>query len=76
LATCPAKKIRGPAETGKTGDAGDGVVQPAHARTQLKPAGVLPDKRWERTVVYDAINNRMADPVYYLGWIPSEAHRR
>jgi hypothetical protein len=51
------------------------------AWTQLKPAGTPPATRWEHTAVYDAVNNRMlvfagdlADPVYYVVWILSEAN--
>jgi hypothetical protein len=49
--------------------------------TQLKPGGYLPDKRWEHTAVYDAVNNRMlvfagdySDPVYYMVWILTDAN--
>ena len=51
------------------------------AWTELKPTGTPPGTRWEHTAVYDAANNRMlvfagdlADPVYYLVWILTNAN--
>ena len=51
------------------------------AWTKLKPSGVAPGTRWQHTAVYDAVTNRMlvfagdlADPVYYLVWILSDAN--